>query len=158
MIEQAILKNIMNYDLVLEFAFYHTNGKMRLFCDDQEIIPVKGKGKIHKKINLPTSLWLKVSGKNEDKDTRLKDGEIIKDRHIRLINVSIDGIRPPTNFIRRWPLLHVGGRNRNQKIYSHYWGFNGEIELEFNGQDKMTWLLGTNLFRDNSWHANLDHV
>ena len=144
----------MNYDLLLEFAFVHTNNKMRLFCDGQEVIPINGKGSIKKKILLPSSLWLQISGKNEDKDTKVKDGLIVKDRHIRLINVSLNGIRPPTNFIRRWPLIHVGGRNKNQKIYSHYWGFNGEVELEFSGNDTLTWLLETNRFRDDNWHKN----
>ena len=154
MIEAVTLKNIMNYDILLEFAFAHTGNRMKLFCDDQEIVPVDGKGSIKKKIQLPSSLWLTISGKNEDKDTRFKDGSIVQDRHIRLINVSLNGIRPPTNFIRRWPLLHVGGRNRNQKIYSHYWGFNGEVELEFCGNDALTWLLETNRFRDDSWHKD----
>ena len=154
MIEPVILKNIMNYDLLLEFAFAHTDNKMKLFCDQQEVVPINGKGSIEKKISLPSSLWLQISGKNEDKDTSIEDGFIVKDRHIRLINVSLNGIRPPTNFIRRWPLLHVGGRGRNQKIYSHYWGFNGEIELEFCGKDILTWLLETNRFRDDNWHKD----
>lgn len=142
----------MIYDLQLGFVFANTNDKMKLYIDDREIIPVGGKAKFSKKINLPYTLWLKIYGKNEDKDTLTVDNMIVKDRHIRLVDISINGIKPPTNFIRRWPLLHVGGRNRNQKIYSHYWGFNGDVELEFSGVDLVSWLMETNQFRDNSWH------
>jgi len=142
----------MIYDLQLEFVFANTSDKMKLYIDDREIIPVGGKAKFSKKINLPYTLWLKIYGKNEDKDTLTVDNMIVKDRHIRLVDISINGIKPPTNFIRRWPLLHVGGRNRNQKIYSHYWGFNGDVELEFSGVDLVSWLMETNQFRDNSWH------
>jgi len=144
----------MIYDLRLEFSFLHTNDKMKLYVDNEEIPSNNGKGVYCQKISLPHALWLRIAGKNEDKDTILDKDIIVKDRHIRLINISLNGVRPPTNFIRKWPLLHVGGRNRNQKIYSHYWGFNGEVELDFQGNDLVSWLMKTNEFRDDHWHKN----
>ena len=127
---------------------------MKIYIDDQEIVPTEGRGTFAGKIPLPYTLWIKIEGKNEDKDTLIDNASIIKDRHIRLVDVSLNGIKPPSNFIRRWPRLHVGGRNRNHKIFSHYWGFNGEIELDFTGHDLVTWLMETNRFRDDSWNKN----
>lgn len=144
----------MNFDLRLDFLFVETMDKIRLYCDDKEIIPSDGKATLIKKISLPGSIWLKLEGKDENKDTIIKDGVIVKDRHIKLVNISLNGVKPTTDFIRRWPLLHVGSRNRNHKIYSHYWGFNGEIELEFTGKDIMSWLMETNRFREFDWHQN----
>ena len=146
----------MIYDLRLDFAFNNTNNKMRISLDDQEIIPIAGKGTLITKIQLPCTLWLKIYGKNENKDTIIDNDIVIKDRHIRLVDVLLNGVRPASNFIRRWPQLHVGGRDRNQKIYSHYWGFNGEIELDFNERDLLSWLMSTNKFRDDDWHKNYD--
>ena len=144
----------MNYKLQLDFKFEHTDDKMRLRIGDQIISPVGNHGSYSAKIDLPTTIFVYIEGKNEDKDTLFKDDIILKDRHIRLIGVKIDGIMPNSDFIRRWPKLHVGGLDRNQKIYSHYWGFNGVVELIFEGNDPMTWLLRTNKFRDDSWQKN----
>jgi len=140
------------YKLRLDFAFSKVKDYMKLVIDDQEIKPANGIASYHSEITLPHKLFIKTSNKDNDGTLLDVNGNVLQDTCIRLVNVDINGVRPNADFIRRWPKVLVGGPGSNRIIYSHYWGFNGMIELDFRGDNLTKWLMRTNSYKDDSWN------
>lgn len=125
---------------------------MRLHIDDEEYKPSEGRVFYQTLIPLPHKIFLKLSGKDNHGTEIDPNGNVIRDTCIRLVNVSINGIKPNSDFIRRWPKILIGGKGSNRIIHSHYWGFNGLIELDFDGDNLTKWLMKTNRYKDIDWN------
>ena len=141
--------------VTLEFQFNELHNPMRLHIQGVEIVPnTEGKAAYSTMVQLPNSLMLEVTGKAKNDTVLDTQGNIIKDKCIVLTKVSIDNIMPNVNYLKRWPRLMIGGRGSNQIVYSDYFGFNGTVELMFDGDNVLQWLLRTNQFRDQDWNRS----
>lgn len=139
--------------LNLEFTFNFLENPMHLVINNKMIVPdIHGKANYTTDISFPACIQLTISNKNKHDTVLDVDKNIIKDKCIILNKVSVDGIIPNINFIKKWPRISVNGTGSNQIVYSNYFGFNGIVELDFEGKNVFQWLLRTNKFRDNSWH------
>lgn len=139
--------------LKLEFIFNCLDNPMKLIVDNTTISPDEnGKATYIANITFPCKIIMHVNGKTKYDTIQDNQGNIIKDKCIILNHVDVDGIKPDTNFLKKWPRISVNGAGSNQIVYSNYFGFNGIVELEFEGKNLFQWLLRTNRFRDNSWH------
>jgi len=140
--------------IVIDFIFSDIDNPMQLFAQGCSIVPDKsGKAVFAADIELPSKIILEVSGKNKNDTIVDAQGNILKDKCIIIENVHVDGISPHINFLKKWPRLMVGGKGSNKIVYSNYFGFNGIVELEFEGANVFQWLLRTNKFRDSNWNT-----
>jgi hypothetical protein len=139
--------------LNLEFSISDLNNPMNLVIDSKTILPnEQGKATFTKIIKFPSCIYMEVSGKGKYDTIIDEHGNVVKDKYIKLEKVQVNSIIPNVNFLKKWPRIAINGGRSNQIIYSDYFGFNGTIELEFEGNNVFEWLLRTNKFRDNNWH------
>ena len=79
-------------------------------------------------IELPTNITLVFSGKNNMTDTVVdKDNKIIADMYTKITNIELDGMPFPKAYIQKWLCLET----QDQKMYTSYIGFNGQMILKF---------------------------
>jgi hypothetical protein len=146
----------------LKFKFFN-KGPLELLYDG-EVCEPDGDVYTHiERVEFPTQLRFELRGKDEDGADCVVDreGNIVWDRHLKLIGASIDGVVPNRYFLQRWPRLFVGSntqefRPSNQIVYANYFGFNGVIELDFDGDDVVQWLMRTHRYKDDNWQKNYD--
>lgn len=81
-----------------------------------------------KEITLPTKIILKFKNKNPNDTIVDESGKITKDKSVVIQNMSLDNLPISVNYIRKHLKLIT---ENQQEIYSHYIGFNGDVELDF---------------------------
>jgi hypothetical protein len=80
-------------------------------------------------ITLPTKVILKFSNKNLQCDTVVDEtGKIIKDKSVVIQKILLDSIPISDSYLKKNLKMITEDQ---QEIYSHYVGFNGQIELDF---------------------------
>lgn len=141
--------------LLLYFQFSDIQSPMQLCIQGNCITPDDtGKAIYKTNVDLPTTIVMEISGKGKY-DTIIDSQEnIVKDKFILLEEVKVNGISPNINYLKKWPRLIIGNKDSNKVVYSNYFGFNGIVELELEGNNVFRWLLRTNKFRDKHWNTN----
>lgn len=126
----------------LDLFFGTCNGTMTLqaICSgrSQQISGVEGTHTLIVEITWPSQLLLTVAGKNQELDTVLGPaGEIAADKHVHLRGMRLDNIPIQQD------LLHKICQYTYQKqtIQGCYWGFDGQIVINFQETDLLRWLL-----------------
>lgn len=138
-----------------QFEFTDCNGRMQMTGDGKELIPDDyGHLTVCRRIKWPSTIEFMIYGKDIKGTLLDQQGNIIRDRAIKLIQIKIDNLIPDINFLKRWPILFVGGRQGNQVINSDYFGFNGLIKFDFFAKNAMHFMIRSNQFRDNFWNKN----
>jgi hypothetical protein len=88
-------------------------------------------------IKFPADFKIIVSGKDPS-DTVIDDaGEIVADKHIKIIDVTVDGMACHPHYGYGTELHAENG----QTVKSNYWGFNGTVKLNFSEQNSFFWAL-----------------
>jgi hypothetical protein len=88
-------------------------------------------------VDFPGELLILLDGKNNNTDTLIDDsGNIIQDKFIQLTQVKVDRMAVSDHFLQKWPLV-------NDSFVSTYFGFNGQVRLQFNEPNSFYWLLKT---------------
>lgn len=89
-------------------------------------------------LRFPSTFSISVAGKGP-LDTQVDDqGNIIKDKYIKLNNIEVDGLNcDPYYLYQKIVLNSVDG----QIVTSNYWGFNGVVNLNFSESNSFYWGL-----------------
>ena len=149
----------------ITFTFVNPADHIKLFHEGYECVPDENNEYIYTgEINFPCTLRFEMQGKDSHgADCRVdNDGNVIWDRFIIISRVTVDSVVPNLNFIRRWGRIHPGTsldnfRPSNQIVFSNYLGFNGVLELEFEGSNVLEWLLRSHQYKDDNWQKNYDY-
>ena len=104
-----------------------------------------------------------MTGKHKNRhDTQVdKDGKILFDRYIKIVKLTVNHLIPNQLFMRKWPLVHIGSKSRNfmpsnRQLHTNYIGFNGVIDLEFEGSNPAQWLMKSQKYMDKYWQDDSD--
>jgi hypothetical protein len=149
----------------ITFTFVNPAEHIKLYHDGKECVPDKNNEFVYsREISFPNTLRFEMQGKDlKGSDCKVdEDGNVVWDRFIIISKVSVDGIRPNLDFIKRWGRIYPNTqlkdfRPSNQIVYSNYMGFNGVIELEFEGSNILEWLLRTHQYKEDYWQKNYDY-
>lgn len=80
-------------------------------------------------IMLPEDIEIEFFGKNQGVDTLVDaNGKIIKDKHVKIESISLDGIELPKNFLTKGIRLVTEDQN---EIFTNYVGFNSRTCIQF---------------------------
>ena len=127
-----MMNNKVSLEIDLKFGPIHDNKFMKVFCSYQnlvqEIVPnQQNRAKCQIEINLPAVVKLEFLGKDLEKDTLLdRDGNIIKDLHVEITQLSIDGfVIDSLDLYHKLFLETVQG----DTIQTCYIGFNGTVKI-----------------------------
>ena len=150
---------IKKYPIEIHFRFYNCeDSEITLLHDERKCRPIDSFYIHRTDLNLPGSLRFEMQGKHKKKwDTVLdKQGDIIKDRYIKIVKVTVNNLMPNQLFLRKWPILHPDTRIKNflpsnQQIHTNYIGFNGVIQLDFDGDTPAKWLIKSQKYMDKTW-------
>lgn len=148
---------MQNQSLIeFQFEFTDCNGRMCLSDDEGKILSPDDDGQliVRRRISWPSTIEFEINGKDKFGTQLDGNGSIVRDRAIKLNQISIDGLIPDVNFLKRWPVLIIGGRHSNQIVNSNYFGFNGLIRFEFFANSNVHFMIKTNQFRDNHWNKD----
>lgn len=129
--------------IVLDFEVSHTNGhsmsltiKTDSHTDHFDQLD-EGRFQYTTTVQFPTKFEIFVNGKNANDTLVDSNGNIIKDKYIKLNKVSVDGISCCVDYVHR--LIHetIDGNH----IQTNFWGFNGKISLDFSQPNSMYWAM-----------------
>ena len=111
--------------------------KLSVIYNDEIIMVQPGDDQVVKlNIEFPACVILDVSGKFMSRDTVVdENGNIVVDKHIELTRVVVDRSLVSKLFLKKWPKFG--------QIRDSYFGFNGQVELEFLEPNSFYWLLTT---------------
>jgi hypothetical protein len=109
------------------------NHYMTVKINDSTITPTDGEVYCYEQlINLPTEINLEFNGKDSNIDTIIDEGgNIIKDKHILIQEIKLNGMPVDPLYLERRLKLEYG----KQINYSNYIGFNGKMTIQFNKSD-----------------------
>jgi len=94
----------------------------------------------------PSIFTLDISGKGVSDTIIDDDGNIIKDKFISVSTLVVDNLRVSQHLLSKIFELTTPD---NQRIVSHYWGFNGTVKLDMNASDALEWHLKTQSYNYN---------
>lgn len=81
-------------------------------------------------ITLPTLIKINVSGKNHNTDTIVdEDGNILQDKYAKINRIALDCFELHTIYLHQMITLNAVDGNKHTTCY---FGFNGQVELDFN--------------------------
>ena len=90
-------------------------------------------------LNFPSTIGIKLTNK-EPNDTELeKDGNIIADKYIKLLDIVVDRLPCAKYYVNKVMLTTDQGK----EITSDYWGFNGFVKLDFTQANSFLWSVST---------------
>ena len=139
------------YPVEITFDFFDTeNSDIKLLHNSQECIPNHNRFIFKTEINLPNTLQFRMIGEHSRKhDTFVdKNGKILHDRYIKITDIRLNNLQPNDLYLQRWPiLLH----SYNQTLHTNYIGHNGYIDLIFEANNPIQWILRSNIYQDNTW-------
>lgn len=132
--------------ITLEFDVGTIDGAsmaMRLTCGDQETelkdLP-SGPYTHTMDVLFPSTLKIDLSGKGPN-DTQVDaQGCITGDKFIKLVRLLVDGHPTDPNWACRFLTLQPVDR---EPVITNYWGFNGQVKIEFDRTNAFVWLVGT---------------
>ena len=153
------------YPIEIYFRFYNCeNSEIKLWHDDKECVPKNAFYTHQVDLTLPNSLRFEMTGKHKKHhDTQVdKDGNILFDRYIKVVKCTVNNLIPNQLFMRKWPLVHIGSTRRNftpanRQLHTNYIGFNGVIELDFEGSSPAQWLIKSQKYMDRGWQDDSEH-
>lgn len=88
-------------------------------------------------IDFPCELVVELEGKDNNTDTVIdSDGKIIQDKFVQLTQVKVDRMSVGNHFLQKWPVV-------NDSFTTTYFGFNGQVRLNFDETTAFHWLLKT---------------
>ena len=141
----------MMYPVEITFDFFDTeNSDIKLLHNSQECKPNHNRFIFKTEITLPNTLQFRMIGKHSRKhDTFVdKNGKILHDRYIKITDIRLNNLQPNDLYLQRWPiLLH----SDNQTLHTNYIGHNGYIDLIFEANNPIQWILRSNIYQDNTW-------
>lgn len=146
----------------ITFTFVNPIETIKLFHNDEQCMPDSNNQYIYRAQHIfPVRLQFEMNGKcPRGSDCRVDaNGEVIWDRYIIVSEVKVDGVVPNLDYLKRWGRIHPNTtlkdfRPANQIVFSNYMGFNGVIELEFDGSDVLEWLMRTHQYKEDDWQKN----
>jgi len=156
---------MIKYPIEIYFRFYNCeNSEIKLWHDDKECVPKNAFYTHQVDLTLPNSLRFEMTGKHKKHhDTQVdKDGNILFDRYIKVVKCTVNNLIPNQLFMRKWPLVHIGSTRRNftpanRQLHTNYIGFNGVIELDFEGSSPAQWLMKSQKYMDRGWQDDSEH-
>ena len=101
-------------------------------------------------IDLPGTVCIDLYGKGPN-DTQIDEqGNVLKDKYIKLEELTVD--RMPVHILSliKLPELHAN----NQVTRINYWGFNGQARINFEQSDPFRWHLDAMREKANDWTKN----
>jgi hypothetical protein len=129
----------MSTHVKFKFTIGHYNGtmSMQIFNNDCEILtkPVFTETEFEwdTVITWPTVLTIKLSGKDNNCDTKVENDQIVADKFIQLTELTVDKIPAA--------LDKISLATEQTKINTNYWGFNGVVSLNFDCKNSFVWHL-----------------
>lgn len=149
----------------ITFTFVNPIERIKLFHQGEECIPDENNQYTYTgDIEFPSTLRFEMQGKDpRGADCRVDDeGNVVWDRYIIISKVTVDNVLPSLNYLQRWGRIHPGAsldnfKPSNQIVFSNYMGFNGVLELEFEGSNVLEWLLRSHQYKDDNWQKNYDY-
>lgn len=89
-------------------------------------------------VDWPCVLEIDVANKGKFDTEVGPNGEILRDKYIKLDRLEVD--RMAVHIVALLDMMNF--RTEDQKnIKTNYWGFNGTVSLDFNGDDSFVWHL-----------------
>ena len=89
-------------------------------------------------IKFPAKFSIQVNGKGPT-DTKVDEqGNIVKDMYIKLTDINVDGMSCHQQYLYNSINLTT---DLGEKIQKSYWGFNGQVGLDFDYQNSFFWAL-----------------
>ena len=118
------------------------NGLMKLdILDSNDTVLYKpeiknGTNNIEIEVKIPCVLFLKVYGKNHNRDTLVDPAthKVVKDKYLKITDVYIDNKPLDKNKVQQMFVLES---ENNGKIHTSYWGFNGTVSFELLQEDSL---------------------
>ena len=118
------------------------NGLMKLdILDSNDTVLYKpeiknGTNNIEIEVKTPCVLFLKVYGKNHNRDTLVDPAthKVVKDKYLKITDVYIDNKPLDKNKVQQMFVLES---ENNGKIHTSYWGFNGIVSFELLQEDSL---------------------
>jgi hypothetical protein len=90
-------------------------------------------------LKFPSTIELKVTGKDPH-DTQIDvNGNIIADKYIKLLDIVVDGLPCAKYYVNKIMLTTDQGK----QVISNYWGFNGSVKLDFTQANSFLWSVST---------------
>lgn len=131
--------NKSNLTLEFEIGFIN-NSNMTMKINGQTFDTFNDSKFVYtKEIELPTELYIELSGKGTNDTLVDQTGKVIKDKYILLKNIMLDGVGCAPFYCNKAIVLDTG----TDKIKSPYWGFNGSVRINFNEPNGFRWLIKT---------------
>ena len=134
----------MNTNIKINFVFEFgvNNGSMSLLMRDNEhvlsdISDANGLVEVNTLINFPNQITIALSGKNPNTDTTVVDGEIVADKYVKLVGMTVGGIKVTEATL--FKILNY--KHGDENVFDTFWGFNGEIVIDFDHNDFIRWHL-----------------
>lgn len=137
-------------ELDLDFRIGHCNGTMSLqisfndkILDSFSKLP-NDTLQVKYSVPLPGTLSFKLSGKNMNADTRIDEkGNIVADKYIILENLSLGRFTVPQHTLKK---ICTYQRIDNITTNDNYWGFPGQVNINFDCSNVVKWhLINTKL-------------
>jgi len=95
-----------------------------------------GTNNIELEVKTPCVLFLKVYGKNRNRDTLVDPAthKVVKDKYLKILDVYIDNKPLDRNKVQQMFVLESESKG---KINTSYWGFNGIVSFELLHKDSL---------------------
>ena len=148
------------YPVEIYFRFYNCeNSTIKLLYNGKECVP-KNTFYIHQQeISLPSNLKFEMIGKHFLRaDTKVDEkGQLTFDRYIKIVKVTVKDLLPNKMFLEKLPEMHVGSKSKhfarsNQMIHTNYMGFNGVVNLQFEGNTPGNWIMKSHRYKSIDWN------
>ena len=89
-------------------------------------------------IEFPAKFSIQVSGKGPNDTEVDEQGNVVKDMCIKLTDINVDGLGCHHVYIHKFiNLITASG----EQVQTNYWGFNGQVDLDFNYPNSFFWAL-----------------
>ena len=134
------MNNLNLSKVKLEFEFVPLHNKVMALSINNNVITPNDNNRQTTvvDITLPGAIVLEISGKDLNNDTVVDaSGNIIADKHIKLIAAEIDGLQINPQFLLSWP--------QGNNIKTSYFGFNGNVILQFDDANSFYFSIKSNI-------------
>ena len=134
------MNNLNLSKVKLEFEFVPLHNKVMTLSINNNVITPNDNNRQTTvvDITLPGAIVLEISGKDLNNDTVVDaSGNIIADKHIKLIAAEIDGLQINPKFLLSWP--------QGNNIKTSYFGFNGNVILQFDDANSFYFSIKSNI-------------
>ena len=132
----------------LEFELGVCNGTMHIeiYCNDQLLSSCYGSDTAVWKTNFavewPTTITIRLSNKDMRRDTQIdQQGNIVADKYVKLLHMSVNGFALTEQARYRICNYQADGQ---EKVNDIYWGFPGQVQVEFDQSNPLRWHLALN--------------